>query len=302
MLAAAPSTRSQILLGIAFVVASGVLFTVGSAITKSLSSHVSASQFVMFRGVPGLIPILFYLRMQGGLPGLKTGRPGAHFFRVSIGVLATFAGLYAIRDMPLADYVAINFAGPVFATALAVPILGEAVGWRRWLAVFAGFIGVVLIAQPTGEGLGPGAWLGIASALGYGFVIIAMRNLGKTEKAVTTTFYFYIGLSLSGVAGLPFDWQPLSLADVLKLCVIGVLSAIAQIMLTQAYRLAPPAIISPFDYVSMVWALLLGLAIFGSFPTVPALVGTAIVIAAGAFILYRETVRGHEKERIKPGA
>lgn len=293
--------RMQALRGIALVVGGGVLFTIGSTITKSLSSEVSATQFVVFRGLPGLIPILLFLRLEGGIASLRTARPWAHFFRVSIGVLATFAGLYAIRDMPLADYIAINFAGPIFATALAVPLLGEAVGWRRWLAVLAGFVGVILIAQPTGDGLGPGAWLGIASALGYGLVIVAMRNLGRTERAVTTTFYFYIGLSVAGLAFLPFDWMPLTTRDVLLLATIGVLSAIAQIMLTQAYRLAPPAVISPFDYVSMVWALLLGLAVFETFPTLSALIGTVIVIAAGGYILYRETVRGHEKERIKPG-
>ncbi len=287
--------------GILLVLVAGILFTAGSAMIKSLSPGITVTQMVFFRGVPGLIPILIVLHYQGGLRALRTDRPLAHLFRFTIGLFSVYVGFSALSQILLADFVAINFAGPIFATALSVPLLGEHVGWRRWSAVVAGFIGVLLIVQPFGQGVPNGALLAVASAFGYGLIIIAMRTLGRTEKAVVTTFYFTFGTAIVSSIALPFDWHPPTTLDWVLLTSMGLMGAIAQMLVSQAYRHGAPAVIAPFDYVSMIWALLFGYVLFGTLPNALSFAGAGLVILAGIYIVYRETVRGVAKPRIKTG-
>lgn len=286
--------------GIILMCASVVLFTLSSTMVKGLGNGYPVSQVVFFRCLIAFLPLYFAIRRRGGWQQLQTQRPWAHAFRVVVGGFALFIGFYALTLMPLADYFAFTYAAPLFATLLSIPVLGEKVGIRRWTAVLIGFAGVLIMLRPGTQSFDYVTLVAIAAAFTYALAIIAVRNLARTESSAATVFYFTLaGLVLSG-AVLPFEWRTPTAKEWALLLGIGLASGIGQIVMTDAYRLAPPSVLAPFDYTSMVWALILGYTLFGDFPDWPMLVGAAVVIASGVYIIYRETVRGVERPPIAP--
>ncbi len=297
-----PSLRTRLDLrrGILLMCAAVVTFTLSSTMVKGLGEGFPISQIVFFRCFLAFLPIFYVLYRAGGWHVLRTKRPGAHFFRVAVGGVALFVGFYALTLLPLADFFAFTYAAPLFATLLAIPILGEHVGVRRWSAVIVGFAGVLVMVQPGVKTFAYAEMVAIGAAFTYALAIIAVRNLARTEHSASTVFYFTLaGLVLSGVI-LPFEWRTPTLKEWGLLLGIGLMSGVGQLLMTDAYRLAPTSVVAPFDYTSMIWALILGYALFGDFPTPIVLVGAAIVIASGVYIIYRETVRGVARPPIAP--
>lgn len=278
-------------LGILLLVAGGLAFTISSTLIKALGPDVPTGMSVFARGFFGMIPVMLYFQRYGGARLLRTRRPLAHVYRCTIGFVSMYLGFVAVTLIPLADYVAINFAAPIFATALSVPLLGERVGVRRWAAVLVGCAGALMIVQPGGATLDRGAWFALAGAVGYGFVIVAMRDLGRTEDSGTTVFYFSLTTLAVGAALLPFVYVTLSATQWLMLAAMGLTSGVGQLLFTEAYRHGPPAVIAPFDYVALIWALAIGFLVFDQFPNALTLAGAVIVCLSGLYILYRETVR-----------
>jgi len=178
---------------------------------------------------------------------------------------------------------------PLFATALSVPLLGEKVGWRRWTAVIVGFTGILLMVRPGASIFDPANMIALLSAVLYALAVIAMRQLGKTERSTTTTLYFTVACTIVSGAMLPFVWRTPGLLDLIPLVMLGLLGGFGQLLMTLAYRSAPPAIVAPFDYVAMVWATAYGFLLWGDVPTAGALAGAAIVIGSGLYIIHRET-------------
>lgn len=297
-----PSLRTRLALrrGIALMCGAVLLFTISSTMVKALGEGYPVSQIVFFRCLLAFLPLYIAIRRGGGWQTLRTKRPGAHLFRVVVGGFALFIGFYALTLMPLADYFAFTYAAPLFATMLSIPILGEQVGVRRWTAVAVGFVGVLIMLRPGMQSFDFATLVAIAAAFTYALAIIAVRNLARTESSAATVFYFTLaGLVLAG-AVLPFEWRPPTPKEWALLLGLGLVSGIGQILMTDAYRLAPPAVIAPFDYTSMVWALVFGYVLFGDFPAPVVLIGAAVVIASGVYIIYRETVRGVERPPLAP--
>jgi len=297
-----PSLRTRLDLrrGILLMCAAVITFTLSSTMVKGLGEGYPVSQIVFFRCFLAFLPIFYVMYRAGGWQVLRTKRPGAHLFRVAVGGVALFVGFYALTLMPLADYFAFTYAAPLFATMLSIPILGEQVGIRRWSAVAVGFVGVLIMLQPGVKTFAYAEMVAIAAAFTYAFAIIAVRNLARTEHSASTVFYFTLtGLILAGVI-MPFEWRDPTLKEWGLLLGIGLMSGVGQLLMTDAYRLAPPAVVAPFDYTSMIWALALGYALFGDFPEPVVLVGAVVVIASGVYIIYRETVRGVTRPPIAP--
>src|SRR5690606_6233798 len=203
-------------------------------------------------------------------------------------ILSMLCFFYALTILPLADVTAINFTMPLFVTALSVPLLGETVGWRRWTAVAIGFSGILLMVRPGASILDPAILIAVASAFGYALAVICMRRLGSTERSATTTLYFTLACAVVGGIAAPFAWVPPTPTGWAALILVGLISGTGQLLMTAGYRFAPAAIVAPFDYVSMVWAVVLGFLIWGEVPTVGVLAGAALVIGSGLYILYRE--------------
>lgn len=287
--------------GIAMQIIAVAGFSVMGMMIKLLEGRYPTSEVILFRCWPALIPLLLYLPMQGGFSALKTRRPFWHLVRTGSGLVSMFVGFYALSQMALADYVAISFTAPLFGTLLSIPLLGERVGVWRLGAVAVGFAGAVVTLGPLSGSLDPVALFALGSALGYGVAMISMRKLGATDKSAATVFYFTLGSGAVSLAlvSMPGQWVMPDATDFAILMGIGLLGGVAQIFMTEAFRLAPPSVVAPFDYTAMIWAMAFGFFVFGTIPGWNVFVGAGLIAASGLYIIHRERVRGIKRGKIK---
>jgi drug/metabolite transporter (DMT)-like permease len=291
-----PRHRDRVLAGIAAMLASVVMFAVVYTLVKWLGARYPLAQLMFFRCALALVPVMLLMRRDPrGFALMRPTRPLGHLVRSGAGLIAMAASFAAFRYLPAADVIAINFAAPIFVTALSVPLLGESVGWRRWIAVFVGFAGVVIMLQPGAllAGTDPGAAIGGGLALGaavtYAIVVIAIRRMSRDEPGETIVFVYMTAVALATLPVLPFVWvTPASLLDLALLVALGLVGGIAQIFMTRAVQIAPPAAIMPFEYFSLLATGSLAWAIWGELPSAGAVTGGAVVIGCGLFILRRE--------------
>lgn len=290
--AAPAAPRQDVLRGILLMLGAVAVFSTMDALIKHLSAGYSPLQIIFFRNLFAFLPLLPVLARGGGLLLLRTRRLGSHLGRAAMGFGAMICFFTAFSLMPLADVVAISLSAPIFITALSVPLLAEQVGPRRWAAVLVGFIGVLVMVRPGGAAMvDPVVLLPLAGAVLYALALIAMRKLGATERATTTVFYFTLACTvLSGLAQ-PFVWRMPDLDDFALLVCVGLLGGSAQLLMTQALRLAPAAVVAPFDYSALIFSIGFGYLFWSEIPDQLLLVGAAIVVASGLYILHRETLR-----------
>ena len=288
---------SRPMLGIGFKIASVSVFVAMSTLLKA-TEDIPVGQLVFFRSFFAIFSILFYFWWRGKLQGaFRTKEPASHVWRGLVGVMAMFCSFFALTKLPLPESVAINYASPLIGVMLSALILKEFVGIYRWSAVFVGLIGVLIIIWPrmsiftTGQ-IGQEEALGALAALtGAALAAVAMvlvRRLVKKERTSTIVIYFTLTSTVAGFLTLPFGWVMPSLHQLIMLICAGLAGGIAQILLTESYRHAPMSTIAPFEYTSMVLSLIIGFLIFGDIPTVTMLIGSAIVMMAGIFVILRE--------------
>lgn len=289
-----PPTPANIARGIAAFCFSALLFSAMYAVVKHLGHQFPIIQVQFFRGLIALLLMIPIFAIQG-FDLMRTRRPWGHGLRSLAGIASMFCTFTAFAHLPLADVTALLFAMPLFVTALSMPLLGEPVGWRRWTAVVVGFLGVLVILQPVAiTGGGEIHWLYLLPLLAaflYSLATIALRQLGATERTMTTVFYFTLAVTVVTGLLLPFNWQTPVGSQWFWLIAVGVLGGVAQIFLVMSYRYAPAAIAAPFEYTALVWTILFGVMFWQEMPTGSMLAGAGIVIGAGLFILYRETRR-----------
>jgi drug/metabolite transporter (DMT)-like permease len=227
---------------------------------------------------------------SGGRAALRSSRPGLQALRAGVGFAAATGFFYAFAHMPLGEVIAIGFSAPLFVTALSMPLLGERVGLHRWSAVVTGFVGVLIMVQPGKGMIDPWAGAALLGALGYALSIILIRRLSVTDPQSATVFWFFLLSAAASGITLPWLWVTPSLGDLALLITIGVLSGIGQIAFIRAFSLAPPVIVAPFDYTSMLLATAIGYLVWGEAPAPSLLLGAAVVIASGLYIIYREAL------------
>lgn len=283
------STGDQPARGIRYMLAAVACFVVMDALIKWLSATFPTMQVVFFRSLFALVPIALLVMQQGGLSRLRTRRPKMHFLRCVIGLGSMVCFFHAFRTMPLAEVIAIGFAAPLFVTALSVPLLKEKVGIRRWAAVIVGFVGVLIMVRPGLHVLELGAAVALFGTVLYALAMIVMRDLGKTDTASAITFYFTMSATLVAGAVTPFVWVEPHGTEWLLLALVGLIGGVAQLLMTQAFRLTPVAVVAPFDYTAMLWGTILGYVVWGEVPDALVWAGAAIVAASGLYIVHRET-------------
>lgn len=304
--------RQSTLLGIGLYAGAVFVLSVMDALIKWVSEAHPTAQIVFFRSTIGLFPIAIMLVRAGSLRPLRTRRLGLHLGRGLIAAVATFSLFYAFSALPLGHVYAIGFAAPLFVTAMSVPLLGEPVGWRRWAAVIVGFCGVLLMVLPQGASSEGMISLGIAAALlgtvGYALSLVLMRRLGSSETNVAMVFYGNIVTAATGIAGVflgdlaPWlGWATPATLDLVLLIVIGLIGGAGALMMAQAFRVATPSVLVPFEYTGMVWGVLIGWTVWHEVPTAWIWGGTALVIASGLYILHRETVVSRRRPLTNPG-
>ena len=282
--------HSSRLRGILCLVAGGALMTASDSVLKWLTSGYPVGQIMFLRGMFGLIPIAVFVQRAGGIDALVTRNYRDHILRSGLMVGGTFLYITGLRYLPLADVISIAFAGPLFITALASPMLGEHVGWRRWIVVLIGFTGIFIIFRPGGSVFQWAALFPLTASCTGALRDILTRKMSISETSVSLLFYSTIAIALGGLATAPFgNWQPVIIKDWLFFALTGLLTGGAHFLMVEAFRLCEAALVAPFKYTSVLWAILFGYFIFKEVPELNTLVGASIVISSGIYIIYRES-------------
>ena len=290
----------QPLHGILFKILSVVTFMGMASLIKAASAEVPPGQAVFFRSFFAL-PVLFgWLALRGDMrDGWKTKNPLAHVWRGLAGTMGMGFGFTGLGLLPLPEVTAIGYAAPLLVVIFAAMFLGENVRAFRLTAVALGLVGVLIILSPrlsadadvgSREMLGAMAVLmsAIMSALAHTFV----RKMVATETTAAIVFWFTITSSVLALFTLPWGWATPSAGVVAMLVMAGLLGGLGQILMTSSYRYADASLVAPFDYSSMILALIIGYFVFDEVPTGTMLMGAGIVIAAGALIIWRERQLG----------
>jgi drug/metabolite transporter (DMT)-like permease len=284
-----PARREHVPLGILYMLGATIVFAASSAVSKWLVARYPIGEVLFTRTAVALTTCALFIMPYTGLAVFRTYRLRHHVMRsVSQRFSQTFL-LIAFSLMPLAGAIAINFSAPLFATLVSVLLLKEAVGLVRWAVLLMGFVGVLIVTNPGAETFQIGALFALANAVLYGSVTAAVRGMTATESAETLTLYQLLLLTAFFTLLLPFGWISPAPIDVAWMAFNGISNAIGQYWWTRALHLAPASAISPFYYFSLIWASILGFAIWGEVPTMSLVVGSAVVVASSLFLLWRES-------------
>ncbi|MCW0234480.1 MAG: DMT family transporter [Ferrovibrio sp.] len=273
--------------GIAFMLLGTALFTFNDALGKWMVASVAVGQLLFIRSAAALVILLPLVHRAGWSEVFVLAQPGRHAVRLAL-IVAEVACFYlAVRHLPLADVMSVYQATPLIVTVLAIPLLGEAVGWRRGLAVAVGFIGVLLVLQPEGGVFTAAALIALAGSTAYALMMIVTRQLRQTG-ALSLIIYHTLAVGAAGLLTLPWGWPAVDMTGISYLALIGVVATAAHMCMNQGLRLAPAAVVAPYTYTSLLWAILLGWLFFADLPTPLMLLGAAIIVASGLFVLHRE--------------
>jgi drug/metabolite transporter (DMT)-like permease len=294
LLSTAEHERRQRLTGIALMCGAVTCFSCLDATAKYLNHHMDTAQVVWARYASAFL-LAFIFSNPWTRPGLVvTKRPLLQISRSALLVGSTLLNFIALRYLQLDQTLAIVFSTPFIVAVLSGPMLGEWIRWRRWTAIWIGFLGVLLVTRPFSGGIHPAALLSVASAICYAIYIISTRVLSRTDSDETTLFYSNLVGAVLASSALPWVWTtPKDALIILLMIAIGALGGFGHYLLIIGHRLAPAAILAPFIYTQIVWTVALGFLIFGDVPNEWTLAGSAIVIASGLYLLHRERrVRG----------
>lgn len=295
------------LFGISLKVCSVVVFMAMAALIKSTDGAVPAGEVVFFRSAFAIPVILVWLIWRGQLrEGLYSKNPLGHVWRGLCGTSAMGLGFAALPLLPLPEVTAIGYAAPLLTVIFAAMFLGEEVRAFRIATVALGLIGVLIILSPRLSGVSDGAidngqafgaMLVLTGAVFSALAQVFVRKLVTGEKVTAIVFYFSMTATVISLVTLPFGWVVPTAGTAVTLVLAGLLGGVGQVLLTSSYRYAPASVVAPFEYASMVLALLVGYFVFSEVPTTVVLGGAAIVVAAGMLIIWRERQLGLERAR-----
>jgi drug/metabolite transporter (DMT)-like permease len=274
-----------------------VAFSISAALVKLVASAIPTVEIVLFRSVFAVLALLPLLARQGGLKALRTKRPLAHAGRTLFGFIGMLGSFYGYAVLPLATVTALGFAMPLFLTLLSVPLLGEHVGWRRGSAVLVGLCGVLVIVRPWQDdtlSLPLASLLFVlAGVVCWALAMISIRRMGEAgERNVTIVLWFSLGSSLlAAILTVPV-WVTPNLWELAGLIAVGLVSALAQMLMTEGYRGGETTLVAPFEYGAIVHTTALGALIWGEWPDGWTFTGIGILVASGLYIWRREAALG----------
>ncbi len=290
--------------GIITLLTAFFIFAIQDVIIKLMSDDFALLQIVLIRTIFTIPIVLTILHFNGGIKIPKTKQLTTQL----LGGLMMFAAylfyFLALAALPFSLTLSVFFSGPLFIAALSVPILGEAVGWRRWTAIFVGFIGVLIIIQPFGESFNPSTIFAVLAALTYAISIILTRKMD--ESGLSTTFYtmtvyliaslvlspvfasFNSGSTHPSIDFLTKAWPTPAFSDFLIIIGLSFCWGIGMVMLSSAYRETAVAVLAPFEYFSILYGIILGYIFWREVPSSATIWGLIFIVGAGLFIIYRE--------------
>lgn len=293
--------------GILFLIAGIAVFAVQDLILKLLSGTYPLHQAMVIRSITAAPLLLVLVHLNGGLRTLFTPGLKRMIGRGFVMFMAYTSYYLALAALPLATTVALYFAAPLFITLLSVLILNEKVGLLRWLAVGAGFVGVIIMVRPGSDLFDWAAPLAVISGLTYGVSMVSARRLGSAETAAALAFWgnaVFLGCALilsaffgtgdfAGVGHKSVDfmtrgWVTPAVFDVAMMMLCGVIAAAGLTLLTQAYRISQSNVVAPFEYTALIWGVLYGWIFWSDWPDSTGWIGIAIIVGAGLFVIWQE--------------
>lgn len=283
------SLRADNLRGIAAILVAVGAFALMDASLKVLAPHYPALQVASLRGFASLPLVLAWTAWDGGLGQLRPVRFSLHLLRGGLGIAALAGFTYGLRHLSLADANSIFFVAPLLITALAVPLLGEPVDWRRWAAVGVGLIGVWIVLRPTGQGVVTLAGLGVLlAAASYALSAILVRVLGRTDTTQSMVFWVLLLIGLGAGALAWPHWRPIRGEHWGVLAVIAVAGTVGQYALTEAFRVGQASVVAPFEYSALAWSAGLDFWLWDVTPAPTTLAGAALIVSGGVYLIRRE--------------
>ena len=282
---------------IIYVLSASATFTLGSALVKALTADFPVLEIVMFRSIVGFVAMVPMLLRHGGLSALATRQPLGHVMRTGYGFIGTVTSVYGFGVLPLVTVTALGFAMPLFLTVLSVPLLGERVGPRRATAVVVGLGGVLVMLRPwhvDADSMPLGAVaIVLSGVVTWALSMINIRQMGDAgERNVTIVAWYSLGTAFLAAFGCIFSWVTPSPWQLAALVSAGLFSGFAQLLMTEGYRAAETTLVAPFEYGAIIYATVLGAAIWGEWPDGFSLAGVAVLIASGLYIWHREVTLG----------
>ncbi len=267
-------------------------FSMMDVTMKHLVATYPPMQVTFLRGIASLPLLIAAVGLFGSWRNLVPNRWGLHLLRGVLSVMTLWTFVFAVRDLSLADAYTIFMSAPLLITALSMPLLGEHVGPRRWLAVLVGLCGVVLVLKPSGaQWITLGGFAALASALGYALNALTIRILSRTDSGAATVVWAITVMTLiSGVASIE-GWVPLEAQDWPWIIGLGIAGALGQYFITEAFRRAPPPVVAPLEYTALAWGMLFDWVIWMTAPSARMLAGAGVIIASGLYVFHRERTR-----------
>ena len=252
------------------------------------SDDYPLGQVIFFRGFFGIVFYYFVIPKERIKDFYFTKRPLLHFSRCFFGLAALLSIFTALRNLPLATVVSISFAAPIFTTIFSIFFLSERVGYFRWLAVFIGFIGILIISEPGLSSLNVYYIFPVIFVLGMSYVAISIRQLSSTEPVWLISLFFSVAITIAGLLTLPFGWVMPSFYDLTLLSMIGFFGGVANLWLSQSYKFSEVSLVTPLKYLALVFAIVFGYLIWGEVPSGKTLIGAILVIVSSIIIFRRE--------------
>lgn len=295
------------IVGILFLLAGEILFSVQDVLIRSLSGAYPVFEILFFRAIAAIIPCLILVHYDSGFASLKTKRIGIHLLRSFLMLLSYMFFYLGLAALPLADTMALFYASPFFVTILSILVLGEQITFNRWFALLTGFTGVLIILHPGFGIFNPAAILILLAASTYAGAVMITRRMADTESASVMVVYLIVfSFFVSGGFGLLMNkgilvdvshpsldflirqWKFPTWPDLIKMIAMGGIAAIGLYCLTQAYRVAKSSIIAPFEYCGIIPATFWGFMIWNEIPPPTTLVGIIFIISSGIYLVRLE--------------
>lgn len=290
-LPAASDARAR-LAGIALMSAALFCFALLDTTGKWLTQHLPVVQVVWARYASHFVFGFLFIN-PWTVPGLfRTRRPFLQLARSTLLMLSTAINFTALRYLQLDETTAILFTTPFFIALFAGPILGEWIGWRRWIAILIGFAGALVVIRPGTGALHPVAFLALGGSCAYALYNISTRALAPYDSTQTTITYSAMVGVIAATLPLPWIWQtPTEPLVIGGMVLVGLFGLVGHLFLIMAHRFAPAGVLAPFIYLQIVWVIVSGFVVFGDVPAYWTLIGAGIVIASGLYLLYRERLK-----------
>jgi len=275
--------------GIVAMLAAVAAFSAMDAVLKLLAGHYPPMQVSAMRGASSLPFVVLSVAAFGQWRDLRPVRVSLHVARGVLALVMLGGFIYAIRVLSLADAYSIFFVAPLLVTAMAVPLLGESVDWRRWTAIGIGLAGVIVMLRPSGSSLSTLGIVGaLLSAIAYALSAISVRVLTRTDTTVSMVFWFLVLLTvLAGLISAP-SWVTIRQQDWIWITALGVAGSLAQHFITEAFRHAPASVIAPFEYTALLWGVAIDWAFWHVLPGSRVFLGGGVIIASGLYLIWRE--------------